>query len=169
MLSVNSEVLSVNIKLELYRRATQWNDVTLIHTTYLNSVVDQEQPFMETAFPDGRGLFQQDIASRYIAKMVQEWFERHDNKFGVFTYPPNSPDLNPTDHLWDVLDKQGWSVEAPSARYHRTPSEVKLSPCLDGSGLFWRQKGGLLNIRQVVIMLWLIGVCFNRGAPASRT
>ncbi|KAK3520813.1 hypothetical protein QTP70_032379, partial [Hemibagrus guttatus] len=31
----------------------------------------------------------------------------------VLTWPPNSPDLNPIEHLWDVLDKQVQSLEAP--------------------------------------------------------
>ena len=35
--------------------------------------------------------------------MVQEWFEEHNNKFEVLTWPPNSQDLNPVEHLWDVL------------------------------------------------------------------
>ncbi|KAK3511175.1 hypothetical protein QTP70_032220, partial [Hemibagrus guttatus] len=33
--------------------------------------------------------------------------------FEVFTWPPNSPDLSPITHLWDVLDKQVHSMEAP--------------------------------------------------------
>lgn len=32
--------------------------VTLIRTTYLNTVADFVDPFMETVFPDGCGLFQ---------------------------------------------------------------------------------------------------------------
>ena len=35
------------------------------------------------------------------------------NEFEVLTRPPNSPDLNPMEHLWDVLDKQVRSTEAP--------------------------------------------------------
>ncbi|KAK3510120.1 hypothetical protein QTP70_026836, partial [Hemibagrus guttatus] len=35
------------------------------------------------------------------------------DKRGVLTWPPNSSDLNPIEHLWDVLDKQVQSVEAP--------------------------------------------------------
>ena len=33
-------------------------------------------------------------ASCHKAKMVQEWFEEHNNEFEVLTWPPNSPDLN---------------------------------------------------------------------------
>ncbi len=36
-----------------------------------------------------------------LQKIVQEWFEEHNSVPG----PQNSSDLNPTEHLWDVLDK----------------------------------------------------------------
>ncbi|KAK3520060.1 hypothetical protein QTP70_011983 [Hemibagrus guttatus] len=54
-----------------------------------------------------------DNAPCHKAKMVQEWFDEH-NKFEVLTWPPNSPDLNPIEHLWDFLDKQFRSMEDPS-------------------------------------------------------
>lgn len=38
-------------------------------------------------------------------QMVQEWFEEHNNELEVLTWPQNSPDLNPIEHLWDVLNK----------------------------------------------------------------
>ncbi|MCJ8743381.1 hypothetical protein PDJAM_G00093370 [Pangasius djambal] len=88
-------------------------DVTLTRPTYLNTVADQVHLFMATVFPNGSGLFQQDNAPCLTAKIVQEWFEEHDKEFKVLTWPPNSPDLNPIEHLWDVMDKQGQSMEAP--------------------------------------------------------
>ncbi|KAK3566845.1 hypothetical protein QTP86_004548 [Hemibagrus guttatus] len=69
-------------------------DVTLTRTTYLSIAADHVHPFMETVFPDGCGLFQQDNAPCHKAEMVQEWFDEHNNMFEVFTWPPNSPDLN---------------------------------------------------------------------------
>ncbi|KAK3561744.1 hypothetical protein QTP86_012991 [Hemibagrus guttatus] len=84
-------------------------DVTLTRSTYLSIVADHVHPFMETLFPDGCGLFQQDKK----AEMVQEWFDEHNNQFEVLTPPPNSPDLNPIQHLCDVLDMQVRSMEAP--------------------------------------------------------
>ena len=87
-------------------------DVTLTRITYLSIVADHVHPFMETVFTSGCGLFQQDNAPCHKAKMVQEWFEEHNNEFEVLTWPPNSPDLNPIEHLWDVLNKQVRSKEA---------------------------------------------------------
>ena len=74
-------------------------DVTLTHTAYLSIVADHVHPFMEKVFPDGYGLIQQDNAPFHKAKMVQEWFEEHNNKFELLNWPPNFPDLNPIKHL----------------------------------------------------------------------
>ena len=60
-------------------------DVTLTCTTYLSTVADHVHPFMEMVFPDGCGLFQQDDAPCHKAKMVQEWFEQHNNDFDMLT------------------------------------------------------------------------------------
>uniref|UniRef100_A0A671YBG6 Tc1-like transposase DDE domain-containing protein n=1 Tax=Sparus aurata TaxID=8175 RepID=A0A671YBG6_SPAAU len=88
-------------------------DVALTSTTYLNILADQVHPFIQTVFPDGSGFFQRDSTPRHTAKIVQEWFEEHNDEFTVLTWPPNSSDLNPIEHLWDVLNKQVQSMEAP--------------------------------------------------------
>ena len=69
--------------------------------------------YMAMVFSDGGGPFQQDNAPCHTAKIVQEWFEDQEKEFKVLTWPSYSPDLIPIDHLWDVLDKQVRSMEAP--------------------------------------------------------
>ena len=59
-------------------------DVTLTRNTYLNIVSDQVYPFMAKVFPDGSGLFQQDNAPCHKTKMLQEWFEEHNNQFKLW-------------------------------------------------------------------------------------
>lgn len=80
---------------------------------------DQLQPFMETVF----------------SRIGSPW---EHNMFKLLTRPPDSPDLNPSKRLWDVLDKLSnprrphLSTHKTSriccsslcARYHSTPSEV---------------------------------------------
>ncbi|KAK3527039.1 hypothetical protein QTP86_008668 [Hemibagrus guttatus] len=96
---------------------------------YLRIAADHVHPFMETLFPDVCGLFQQDNAPCHKAEMVQEWFDDHNNKFEVLTWPPNSPDLNPIQHLWDVLDKQVQSSEAPPRNLQDLKDLLRTSWC----------------------------------------
>ena len=91
-------------------------DVILTRTTYLGLGADHEHSFMDMVFPHGCGLFQQGNAMPQ-SKNGSGMFEEHNNEFEVLTWPPNSPDLNPIAHLWNVLDKQVRSIEAHLATY----------------------------------------------------
>ncbi|KAK3561315.1 hypothetical protein QTP86_030620, partial [Hemibagrus guttatus] len=54
----------------------------------------------------------QDNAPCHKAKMVQEQVDEY-NELKVLTWPPKFPDLNPIEHLWDVLNEQVRSMETP--------------------------------------------------------
>ncbi|KAF7642467.1 hypothetical protein LDENG_00257450, partial [Lucifuga dentata] len=133
---------------------------------------DQVQPFMAAVFPDGTGPFQQDNAPCHAVNIVQEWFEEHDKELQVLTWPPNSPDFNPIQHLWDVLEKQVRSMEALPRNFQdlkdllltswcqipQEPSEV----CGVHASTFRAvlvARGDLHDIRKLVLMLWLISIC----------
>ncbi|GBN47885.1 hypothetical protein AVEN_39367-1 [Araneus ventricosus] len=79
---------------------------TMKAANYLNIIADQLHPYMAVVFPTGNEIFQQDNASCHKARIVLEWFEEHTDEFHLMSWPPNSPDLNPMENIWDIMEKQ---------------------------------------------------------------
>ncbi|GFW70975.1 transposase domain containing protein [Trichonephila clavipes] len=75
-------------------------------TVYLNIIADQLHSYMASVFPAGNVMLLKDNAPYQKATIVLEWFQEHDDEFQLMSWPPNAPDLNPTEHIWDVMGRQ---------------------------------------------------------------
>ncbi|GBN66923.1 hypothetical protein AVEN_67927-1 [Araneus ventricosus] len=61
---------------------------------------------MAFLFPTGNGVIQQDNAPCHKARIVLECFEEHTYEFHLMSWPPNWPDLNPMEHIWNAMERQ---------------------------------------------------------------
>ncbi len=50
--------------------------------------------------------FQQDNTPCHKAQIISEGFLEHDNEFTLLKWLTESPDLNPIEHLWDVVERE---------------------------------------------------------------
>ena len=58
-------------------------------------------------------VFQQDNDPKHTSGMASKWLEHHGIE--VLEWPPQSPDLNPMEHLWHYLKQQLAAYEVPPA------------------------------------------------------
>lgn len=69
-------------------------------SSYIQILGSKLVPELHKQFPDGTGVFQQDLAPCHTSKLVQRFFKKE--RITCLQWPGNSPDINPIENLWAI-------------------------------------------------------------------
>lgn len=72
---------------------------------YLRILETNLMPSIEKLHPDGHYIFQQDNAPCHVSKRAKKWFV-DQNLNVMIDWPPQSPDMNPIEHVWDYIGRK---------------------------------------------------------------
>ena len=72
-------------------------------TVYQNVLKDFMIPSAEDLYGDADFIFKQDLAPAHTARSTKTWFDAH--AITVLDWPANSPDLNPIENLWGIIER----------------------------------------------------------------
>ena len=74
--------------------------------SYLQLIGDALPAFINSRFGTSPGGFwyMQDNARPHVSSFAKKFFKR--NEIPLLEWPPTSPDLNPIENLWDMIDNQ---------------------------------------------------------------
>ncbi len=141
-------------------------------TAYLSIVADHVNPFMTTVYSHLLMATSSRIMQRHKTQIISDWFLEHDNEVTLLKWPPQSPDLNPIEHLWDVVEQEICIMDAQPTNLQqlcdaimsiwpkslRNVSNTLLNICHEELRQFWRQKGVQPGTSKVYLIKWSVSV-----------
>ncbi|GBL87094.1 hypothetical protein AVEN_218784-1 [Araneus ventricosus] len=101
----------------------------------------------------------QDNASCHKSRIVLEWFEEHTDEFHLMSWPPNSPDLNPMEHIWDVMERQLRAQTLPCPNISTLRDR-----CLD----IWYNLSPITYQKLMASMPWRVAAVLKAKGGATR-
>ena len=98
-----SDGLGCNIM--AFPRLTTCSSRHITAKDYQTILEDHVHPMVQTVYPEGGAVYQDDNAPIHTARLVSEWFDERENEVEHLPWPAHSPDLNIIEPRWGILEK----------------------------------------------------------------